>query len=405
MTGARRWKYTYENIVYITDNTSTKEITSWVEAVDIPSAALSLDHMQENEAVKERLAKNPSWCTSHTVIVVDHSSSMNESDVSDFRSRAQAVFGMLALDFVAKQRLSGEATNTDVVSLLLMHDSVEVVFDREPMGLVLYNKFVDMHSMVRPRSHGNFLPSLTKAEELFREDDSSGSSALCLLFLSDGRPSDNATGVFNGTNMATEREISNRISRLAAKYRRRLTVSTVGFAGKKQNFSVLEAMAAAARDAGARGNFCRPALSSKSLGSAISQSVSLLTATRTKLTAFMGPPLSQTPTSLRHVEREPAGCSNQWVLGSTADQTGDGCTVITDSIKRFEFSPADIRGLEEHPWIEVNLFSDRADGIVIRQKPFGEGAERLVYGMQVRQSRWIISLCSLLFIFAYCIHS
>lgn len=63
------------------------------------------------------------------------------------------------------------------------------------MGRVLYNRFVDIHGRVKPRSHGNFLPSLEQAEKLLRNDCNQPGTALCLMFLSDGRPSDNATGV------------------------------------------------------------------------------------------------------------------------------------------------------------------------------------------------------------------
>lgn len=71
------------------------------------------------------------------------------------------------------------------------------------MGRVLYNRFVDIHHKVKPRSHGNYLPSLDQAEKLFRNDCNQPGTALCLLFLSDGRPSDNSTGILRGTWEAT----------------------------------------------------------------------------------------------------------------------------------------------------------------------------------------------------------
>lgn len=383
-TGRFRWKYTYANIVYITDVTSTVEITSYAEPIDIPQAVLSLEHIREHEAAKERLRRRPWLCTSHTVVVVDHSASMRTSDVFDFPSRAKAVFGMLALDFVAKQRLSGESTNTDVVSLVLMHDWVDVVFDREPMGLVLYNKFVGMHDQVRPRSHGNFLPSLHQAEQLLSDNHSN--SALNLMFLSDGKPSDNATGVFRGNSRATSDAISNQMSLLAATFRDRLTVSTLGFAKPDQDFSVLEAMANAANTAGATARFHQPDLSAIGLGSAIAQSVSSLTATKTKLSTMLAPPpaADRRPLPvLREVERECVGGSDSWILAPTTSQTGDGWVVYTEDVKRYEYSPVSIRGLKSNPWTLKDFFSEKANGIIIRRKAFGEGAERLVFGMQV----------------------
>lgn len=71
------------------------------------------------------------------------------------------------------------------------------------MSRVLYNRFVGIHDKVRPRSHGNFMPSLLMAEQLLKEDANQPGTALSLMFLSDGKPSDNATGVLRGNNMAT----------------------------------------------------------------------------------------------------------------------------------------------------------------------------------------------------------
>lgn len=386
-TGAIRWKYTYANVVYITDETSTKEITSYAENQSIPRAVLSLEHILEHNAARERLAMNPSLCTSHTVIVVDHSASMRTCDVADFRNRAKAVFGMLALEFVAKQRLTGEATSNDVVSLLLMHDGADVIFEREPMGLVLYNKFAGMHDMVSPRSHGNFLPSLDIAEELLKIDSaqSGGGCALCLLFLSDGKPSDNATGILRASNQATAGAISDRMSLLAAAFPHRLSVATLGFASNQQDFSVLETMAEAARKAGAKGAFHRPELSAAGLGSAIANSVSSLTATKTKLSTMMAPlpdaERKQLPV-LREVERERAGGSH-WSLAPVTSQLRDDWVPYMEDVERFEYRPESIGGVDVHRWVATGLFSHRADGIVIRRKAFAEGAERLVFGLQV----------------------
>ncbi|CAM9194298.1 unnamed protein product [Hapterophycus canaliculatus] len=202
MSGKTRWMYTLGNVVYITDETSTKEITSYRLPVKLPHAELTLDDLLDHERAKEDLRRNPDMCTSHTVIVVDHSRSMATTDVVDHHNRIKASFGMLALDFVANQVASRAACTTDVVSVMLMHDGVDVLFEREPMGRVLFNRLVDIHDKVRPRSHGNFLPSLDAAEELLRADADQPGTALCMLFLSDGRPSDNATGILRGSNTA-----------------------------------------------------------------------------------------------------------------------------------------------------------------------------------------------------------
>lgn len=376
----------YANVVYITDETSTREITSWVQPVHVPMASLTDQDLADHDAAKERLLQNPSLCTSHSVIVVDHSTSMRTSDVSDFRNRAQAVFGTLALDFVAKQRFTGEGTNTDVVSLVLMHDSVEIVFEREPMGLVLYNMFVQIHDQVRPRSHGNFLPSIGLAEEMLRHDyHASKTCALCLLFLSDGRPSDNATGLFRGNAKATTEHISNCVALVAGAFGHRLTVHTLGFASEPHDFSVLETMAEATRRGGAHGEFHRPKLSSAGLGSAIARSVSSLSRTRSMLTTLAAG--SGVARVLRQVERESIHQNDLWSLAPDGHQAGgyDDWIVLAQRVKRFEFSRSAMKNGEE-PWIRVGFNSSRATGIAIHRKAFGEGAERLVFKLQVCSS-------------------
>ncbi|CAN0096797.1 unnamed protein product [Ectocarpus fasciculatus] len=378
-SGAIRWKYTYADIIYITDETSTQEITSWVAPIGIPHAELTLKQIGEHEASKQRLKNDPSLCTSHTVIVVDQSGSMRQTDVADFYNRSQAVFGMLAMDFVAKPRLSGEATDTDVVSLVVMQGSAFIAVEREPMGLVLYNQFVSLHDTGAPQFHGNFLPALDIAEELLKSQ-AHGECALSLLFLSDGRPSDysyaNHLGITTSYPEVVE-TIIGRVSALAEVFGEQLSVVTLGFAGPEQDFTVLENMAEAARDGGAQGKFHRPELSSRGLGTAIADSVSSLTATRLRLTTLAGG--NSQRRELRQVEREAPG--SHWGRAPTTAQTGDGWVVYSSSVEGYEFSLEAMK-YSGIPWVPVDLFSDKANGIAIRSKALGEGAERLVFGLQ-----------------------
>lgn len=372
-TGATRWVYRYGGIVYVTDESSTREITSYAEPIDIPRADLTQEQILDHEASKDRLRANPSLCTSHTVIVVDQSASMKTCDIFDFRNRSMAVFGMLALNFVATQRLSGEATDTDVVSLVLMRDVGEVVFEREPMGIVLYNRFVDLHDESTPRSHGNYLPALDTVEDVIKNGAHSW-CALSLLFLSDGRPSDHSTSFADGSSYDDVVDlITDRVIDLAGLYGQQLSVSTMGFASRDQDFAVLEAMAGAARDAGAQGEFHRPGLSSEGLGTAIARSVSSLTATRQRLTSLAQQGGQRR--ERRQVGRE-AACSES-PEGWTEFSGHTGC------VTRYEYS-SDAKRDYDNPWVAVNLLSENADGFAIRVRASGEGAERLVFGLRVR---------------------
>ena len=89
-TGLPRWKYTYADIVYITDYTSTVEVTSYVLPIEIKRAPISpSDEERYNEAIR-LVEEDPMRCTSHTVIIIDQSASMKTCDVTDFRSRSDA---------------------------------------------------------------------------------------------------------------------------------------------------------------------------------------------------------------------------------------------------------------------------------------------------------------------------
>ncbi len=88
-TGEKRFKYTYADIVYITDESSTREITSW--ALPVPFQALEISKslaIQYVEA-KRRLGYNNQIITSHAVFIVDMSGSMRNSDMIGPRSRYQ----------------------------------------------------------------------------------------------------------------------------------------------------------------------------------------------------------------------------------------------------------------------------------------------------------------------------
>lgn len=403
---AHQWKYTYakdntRKIVYITDPLSTRLIASYPEPLELASARLTREHVLSNESAKARLRDDPSLCTSHTVIVVDNSGSMRTPDVTcqpsssfgspEFQSRFEAVFGTLALDFVAKRRLVGDTRDTDVVSLVLMRDQATVPFEREPVGLALYNKMVSLHQGAHsnPAYHGNYLPALDKAEELlvnpayYHRD-----CALSLLFLSDGRPSDTCHPSAAGScknNSIVRSSIAQRVYTLAKGLGQQLSVSTVGFAQQGQDLSVLEVMAAAANQAGATGSFNNTELSLRALETSIALTASTVVATKSRLAAARG--RNHRSRDLRRVDMEAAGID--WGQHAhTPWEMGDGWVVYTQDVDRLEFSPQSAKrgtdtSSETSSWVSVGLSSPRANCVAIRRKALGEGAERLAFGLQV----------------------
>ncbi|KAJ3288812.1 hypothetical protein HDU79_004566 [Rhizoclosmatium sp. JEL0117] len=238
-TGAKRWKFTFANIVYITDETCTQEITSYVQAIDIQPVPIDTFAELDHDRLQKKLDAHPELCSSHTVLVVDMSGSMKTSDVDNFRTRADAVYGTLALDFVGAQLDQGLLRGTDVVSVIEMRDEAEVVLEREPITNVLFNKLIERRTKSKPASHGNYVNAFKAAQELFEVDEYNETCALLLIFLSDGKPSDQVTKY---SGQSVQDLISTRIASMALDFGNRLILGTVGFA-KDQDFSVLDQMA------------------------------------------------------------------------------------------------------------------------------------------------------------------
>lgn len=403
----RRWKYTHaegntRNIVYITDETSTRMIKSYPERLLMHSAMLTEAHIGAYKAARKRLQQNPSLITSHTVLVVDQSSSMEKEDVAvdapglsggqELESRTKAVFRMLALDFVGKQRLASESSDTDLVSLVLMHDSPTIVFDREPSGLVLYNKFVSLHYRGVPYSKRNYLPALNKAEELLNLQCHPG-CALSLVFLSNGQPHDPIGGEV-GDFEAVKFLLGRRVYKLAEKFGQQLSFSAIGFATRHQDLSVLQGMAAAANQAGAQGSFHGAGLTSHALGTSIARSVSSLAVTMAKQALVVVPGHGRQPRNLPCVEVNAASSSSGQPASATGEP-GNGWVMYSKGVDRLEFSPPAAtrekrNGGENCSWVSVGLSSRDANCIAMQRHALSEGAERLVFGLQVNTALFFV---------------
>eukprot|EP00961_Rhodomonas_salina_P153542 2067475-Rhodomonas_salina.3 len=171
--GTPRWRYTYNGVVYITDETSRHEITSWrIDGKDnsVAPAVLELGGLG-----------------SHAVLIVDSSGSMRKNDVPGYNSRAHAVYDCLAKDFVEAQVADGAAKDV-VVTVISMSDDATVVLDKQPLDESLATTLRRLGKK-SPRSHGNYVPALEKALAIMAEDAKNRANLL-LLFLSDGAPSD-----------------------------------------------------------------------------------------------------------------------------------------------------------------------------------------------------------------------
>ena len=168
--GDNRWRYEHNGVIYITDETSRHEITSW-----------RLDDASIN------LAAGAAEGGAHAVLVVDHSGSMRKTDVAGYATRTAAVYDCLARDFVEQQIAAGAGPDV-VVTVIEMSQEAEVIIDKAPLDAQLAAA-LKKRSKSRAKSDGNYLPALDKALEILQAD-APNRGTLMLLFLSDGAPSD-----------------------------------------------------------------------------------------------------------------------------------------------------------------------------------------------------------------------
>jgi hypothetical protein len=384
--GYVNWKYTFADVVFITDERCTREITCWA----IPGAGLDVEKRTISEAMQSahriaisRIAVSSASWTSHTAIIVDQSGSMRKTDVEGGATRSDAVWLTLALDVVAKQIESGQSTDTDVVSVLAMCSKSVLLIDRQPHDWLLFNRIIDLLRKQEPHFDGKYLPALDAAESLLVAN-TSGSCALALFFLSDGKPSDHVPrGVGIGMGMdALSQMMGSRIEALASRFGRRLSVVTVGFAGPDEDFRVLGTLALRPAEFGSIGRFHAARLDAASLGIAFSSLTSSLNATRTEpeLTSLDG---ALRP--VRDVRREKRDAVDDTLVNGNwhvywypdpANWRRDRIIAGTD--RRQLGRRRVIWSVEKRDWISTPPLDNAACGVALRKEFFGDGAERLV---------------------------
>lgn len=360
--GRLNWKYTFGDIVYITDETSRREVTSWAipgAGIDIQKRSISDKMMKAHLEACKRIAHDVSIWTSHTVIVVDQSGSMRRTDIEGGATRSDAVWATITLDYVAKQIEAGECGDTDVVSIVSMGMKGTILIDRKPHDWVLFNSMVDLLRSQEPHFDGNYIPALDAAEKLLLSN-SCGSCALSLFFLSDGRPSDKLPP----GNFGYRHFIGEKIDLLTSRFGRRLSVTTVGFSND-DDFSVLKEMASRPKMFQSDGRFFAARLNPEALSEAFSSITSTLNQTRSELTAING----SHQRVVRDVRRKPINH-----VGIAVKPNPNDWFMYRD-IRRYVYSHKNPRGEEFKllPSIETP-----SNGIALAKSFFGEGAERLV---------------------------
>eukprot|EP00798_Chlamydomonas_sp_ICE-L_P013532 gene13532-19402_t len=364
--GVRRWKYTFAEIVYVTDDTSREEVTSWVLPVEISEVPTTRGDIGVHEESARKLRMFPHLCTSHIVLVVDQSGSMRTCDVADHKTRSDAVFGTIALDLIGRQIDHADTALTDAVTLIEMRDYATTMFEREPLTNVLFNKMLRRRNDSTPSSHGNYIPALERAACVLSKDAGNKQCALLLLFLSDGKPSDQRRG--------DRARIKRAVQHLAEPFGGQLTVGMIGFGGSQPDFSVIESMAAATNAAGANGTFSNYSHGDSSiLSTTISSLSSKLSATRTRITA-----LTRIAGSRQGLKQRPVGKAPAPHIARLASRTSDHFPEDEwrlcgpDRVKNWQWQGRS-KGMVHIPMESPSL------GVAVKICETGRGAERVVH--------------------------
>ena len=358
VNGEFRWKYTFANVVYITDSTSRREVTSYVVPISIQPVIQSKQDMNWQNKLRKRIHDSPELCTSHTVLVLDQSASMRTCDVDHFKTRSDAVYGAVALDIVGNMIDTNQARGTDVLTLIEMKDTATIIYEREPITNILFNMLIERLENNSPSSHGNFFPALQKVRHVLEKEDEAKYIAILMIFLSDGKPSDSSYYSMNRED--AEEQILNEIQVMSEMFTTQLTVGTIGFGQSDSSFHILNEMAKTATAYGATGSFKYSKCCPTTLSSAMTSMSSQLTLTRTRLES-----------SVKYIERDVIlEKLPQHVLRFNASKW----TIYTDKVER-------------RRWIgkadnKIPMISTGANGIAKSKTIFGKGAERIVFVLQ-----------------------
>eukprot|EP00581_Thalassiosira_minuscula_P006333 CAMPEP_0183748262 /NCGR_PEP_ID=MMETSP0737-20130205/67678_1 /TAXON_ID=385413 /ORGANISM="Thalassiosira miniscula, Strain CCMP1093" /LENGTH=838 /DNA_ID=CAMNT_0025983981 /DNA_START=241 /DNA_END=2754 /DNA_ORIENTATION=+ len=426
-TGAARWKFLHDGLVYITDATCTREITSYREAITIDPFPINIPLMERHTEVKRILREEPYLCTGHTYIVIDQSGSMRNSDVDGFKSRSHAAYGTLALEFIAEQlnqRPNHDDLFAESVTVIEMREESKPIFERVPFDWVLFNRLLQRPNIMRPSYGGNYNESLALVRDIifqeytnlvedgaergelfdwvlfnrllqrpnimrpsyggnyneslalvrgiiFQEynnllEDGAERGELpnfSLVFLSDGKPSDHQQSFAQNRT-----EI---LKSLAELLKDKFSCYAMGIGAREADFNTLQSMVETVAENGGNSQFVHAGLSAVKLSETFSQISSTLTSHRTTL---LGEDNNQGPKQKKDFTMRRTGKIVGLEMPSNKFSIGERYSIIRS---RFDLELFERR---RNPWRELpDLGFYGANGLEIETEPFGSGSERLAY--------------------------
>lgn len=374
--GEQRWKYDFGGVTYVTDSTSTTEVTSWAEQLPIDKAILN--RTMKRQILEQKVRMLSMEITSHTILVVDQSGSMNRSDVRGHRSRSRALFYNVANDIIAQPLIKNQVSFTDVLTIIQMRDIGKILIREEPFSWELYNTVVDLaNDERRGRGHGNFIPALDLGiAELTKYPKN---AALMFFVLSDGKPSDYCITKANKKE-SIEKKILMQVRSICELVGNRLTFGTFGFSNDTTEFNILQRMADVAKACGCKNAFFQSGLDSIALHELLSTLSSSVTETRLLMSSIN--------VSLLH--------SNKGVLprrlGVVKEktyQTYQGEAFLKSEWDFYDSNKNNLQRLGlvfrdgHHVFVnsDSTFLNPNAKAIAIKKHYFGEGAERVVFHM------------------------
>ena len=360
-------KFVYKGLCYILQKSKRnkwKEVTCYASSIKLKKVPISRRVEADYAKAKTDLADHATW-KSNTVVVVDVSGSMKNGDVWGARSRLQALWLSIALDFIAHRIESGEGGPNDVVSFLLMGEEAKLLIKEEPTTWKLYNKIVSMYNNIGlARGHGNYVPSLKLVAELLTKNGSS-SCALALSWFSDGRPSDQGID---------KEMILPAVESLAERFGRRLSFSAIAIGHDQDEFAMLQSMVDTAKDFGVQASFVLPSMTTSGIGVSVTATATSLTKTQTEMTDLNT--LKQK--NVRHVLRESQRKASAEVVEKVSED--DYWLYPVKSVKRQTYKIwYDDNNKRRFEYEDATLHHPSTRFVALHKKAFGEGAERYAF--------------------------
>ena len=371
-TGEKSWLFTYKagGIAVITNDTCTREVTSWALpcwGLDIEKIHITPYMMEEHDKAVEDSNHHDRW-DSHTVVVLDQSGSMRKTDATSGATRSDLVWLCLAIDCIGKRLKSGEVSSRDYFTLIELGSKGNYLIRQHPYNWILYNKIIDMLRNRSPIGEGNYLPAIKLAEKALLSNKM-GNCLLQLLFLSDGAPSDKPPRGFGCGQVNPhvfeyhKYAIGRRIAVLARKFGSRLSLGAVTVGDSQVH--ILKHIARTAEEYNCQVFLSKATLCANELSSAFQSMTTLLTNTKSAATDV----ITNRQRTFRDLIREPR---SSVVLYNIHD--GKWSKYTSNVLKRVCFDK------REYKWVNIKrkFNSDLAVGLVVRDEVFGEGKERAV---------------------------